>query len=159
MKRNDVIKLVVSILIAQVVGAIGVIFTAPSVRTWYPELKKPSFNPPSSVFGPVWTILFTLMGVALFLVWRRGAERSDVKPAVTAFGIQLGLNALWSFLFFGLKSPFLALIDIGFLWVAILATILLFLPVSVAAGVLLIPYILWVSFAAALNYFIWRLNP
>ncbi len=160
---SGIAKLLVSILIAQAVGNIGTIFTVPAVRGWYPKLKKPSFNPPNWIFGPVWGILFTMMGISLFLVWRKReekpAETPNFKPAVAAFGTQLSLNALWSYLFFGLKNQFLALIDIGFLWVAIITTITLFLPISLAAGLLLIPYILWVSFAAVLNYYIWRLNP
>ncbi|MHB8841850.1 MAG: TspO/MBR family protein [Candidatus Aquicultor sp.] len=160
---SGIAKLLVSILIAQAVGNIGTIFTVPAVRNWYPKLKKPSFNPPNWIFGLAWGILFTIMGISLFLVWRKKEERlseiPNFKPAVTVFGTQLGLNALWSYMFFGLKNPLLALIDIGFLWVAIVATITLFLPISLAAGLLLIPYILWVSFAAVLNYSIWRLNP
>lgn len=163
--RSGTLKLLAGILIVQAIGNIGTIFTVPAVRSWYPKLKKPSFNPPNWIFGPVWGILFTLMGVSLFLVWNKWEKKPaeagvpDFKPAITVFGTQLGLNALWSVIFFGMKNPLLGLIDIGFLWVAIIATITLFLPISFAAGILLIPYLVWVSFAAVLNFFIWRLNP
>lgn len=153
-----IFKLLASIIIAQVTGGIGSIFTVRSLKSWYPALKKPSFNPPNSVFGPVWSILFTLMGIALFLVWRKEPEKPRVKPALTVFGVQLGLNTLWSIVFFGLRSPLYGLVDIAFLWAAITATIVLFAAISMPAAVLLVPYLLWVSFAAALNYSIWKLN-
>lgn len=154
----NLLKLVISILITEGAGIVGAIFTTRALRTWYPALKKPSFDPPNSVFAPVWTTLFALIGISLFLVWRKGVDKPGVKPALTIFGVQLGLNVLWSLLFFGLKSPFYALIDIAFLWAAILATIIAFFPLSILASVLLIPYLLWVSFAAVLNYSIWQLN-
>ncbi|HEY3373614.1 MAG TPA: TspO/MBR family protein [Candidatus Aquicultor sp.] len=159
---KTIVKLTASIFIAQAAGAIGGLVTAPAITTWYPTQRKPPFNPPNWIFGPVWTILYTLMGVALYLVWRRGDEAPEMKPqinrAITIFGIQLGLNTLWSFLFFGLKSPRYALAEIGFLWASILAAIIMFFPISAVAAILLIPYILWVSFASVLNYYIWQLN-
>jgi len=158
MKQRGLLKLLASIAIVWGAAAIGSVFTAPAIQTWYPTLRKPWFNPPNYIFGPVWTILYTLMGIALFLVWRKGTDTPRVKPALAVFGVQLGLNVLWSVLFFGLRSPLLGLIDIGLLWMAILATIILFFPISVPASLLLIPYVLWVSFAAVLNYFIVRLN-
>ncbi len=124
---------------------------------WYASLAKPSWNPPSSVFGPVWTILYLLMGVAAWMVWRE-AGFSGARRALTLFIVQLVLNALWSYLFFGLQQPMVAFIEIIVLWCAILATILAFWPVSRTAGALLIPYLCWVSFASALNYQLWRLN-
>ncbi len=157
--KRGIFRLLLSILITQAVGGLGSIFTVGAIKSWYPTLKKPSFNPPNSIFGPVWSVLFTLMGVSLFLVWRKKAEgKPGVDPALKVFGIQLGLNTLWTILFFGLKSPFYGLVDIAFLWVAILATIVAFSAISVPAALLLIPYILWVSFAAVLNFYIWRLN-
>ena len=110
------------------------------------------------VFGPVWALLYLLMGIALFIVWRKGLKTPYVKPALIVFGIQLILNALWSLIFFGLASPLGGFIEIIFLWLAILATIILFLIVSFPAGLLLFPYILWVSYAAVLNYYIYILN-
>jgi tryptophan-rich sensory protein len=121
---------------------------------WYALLEKPSWNPPGWVFGPVWTILYILMGVAVWLVWKsRG-----FSGAVYLFLAQLALNALWSYLFFGINRPGLAFLEILVLWVLILATMLAFRRVSTTAGALMVPYLLWVSFASVLNYALWRLN-
>ena len=147
-------KLIISILIPFVASAIGGFFTSTSVSTWYVDLIKPSFNPPSWVFGPVWTILYLLMGIALYLVWISKYE----KKAFIAFGVQMFLNALWSVLFFGLQNPLFAFIEIIFLWIAILITIVYFYRINKISAYLLIPYILWVSFAAVLNFFIFYLN-
>lgn len=157
-KLTEVTELAVSIIICLFAGFIGSIFTAPSIPTWYTSLKKPFFTPPDWLFAPVWTALFVLMGISLFLVWRRGVKDHRVKPALAVFAVQLILNILWSVLFFGLRSPLAGLIDISILWIAILVTILSFMKISKTAGLLLIPYILWVSLAAALNFSIWRLN-
>ena len=149
-------KLIISLILPFLASAIGSLFTSTSVSTWYVDLVKPSFNPPSWVFGPVWTILFLLMGISLYLVW---VEKSkNKKPAFVAFGIQLFLNALWSALFFGLQKPLVAFIEIIFLWTAILITIISFYRINKNAAYLLIPYILWVSFAAVLNLFLHILN-
>ncbi len=129
-----------------------------SPGAWYSQLQKPDWNPPNWVFGPVWTTLFVLMGIAAFLVWRKGLERKDVKIALSIFIGQLVLNTLWSMIFFGLHSPGGALVEIMFLWLAIVATIITFAKVSKPAAWILTPYILWVSFAAYLNYSIWILN-
>jgi benzodiazapine receptor len=158
MKKGDVLKLVVSILVCQLAGAIGGLFTASSVDTWYAALTKPAFNPPNWLFSPVWITLYALMGVAFFLVWRRGLQTEGVKIALIVFGLQLALNTLWSLLFFGLKMPFPAFIDIVILLCLILMTLLKFKKVSRLAGLLLAPYLLWVSFAAVLNFFLWYLN-
>ena len=158
MGKADILKLIVSILICQAAGLIGSFFTTPAIPTWYAMLKKPSFNPPNWVFGPVWTTLFVMMGVAVFLVWRKGLNTSQVKIALTIFGVQLILNTLWSLLFFGLRSPLAGLIEIWVLWIAIALTLVFFLKISLAAGLLLLPYLAWVSFAAILNLAIWRLN-
>lgn len=158
MRGSGIWKLLLSILIAQAAGGLGSIATSRSLRDWYPALQKPSFNPPNWVFGPVWTILFTLMGIAAFLVWQKGADKPEVKRALTIYGVQLGLNTLWSIVFFGLKSPLYGLIDIALLLAAILATIIAFFAASIPAALLLIPYFLWVSFASILNYYIWQLN-
>ena len=147
-------KLIISIFLPFLASVIGGFFTTSSVSTWYLDLIKPSFNPPSWVFGPVWTLLYLLMGVSLYLVWIKKFD----KNAFTFFGIQLGLNALWSFLFFGIKFPSFAFIEIIFLWVAILITIIYFYRINKTSAYLLIPYILWVSFAAILNFSIMILN-
>ncbi|MDW7732635.1 MAG: TspO/MBR family protein [Methanolobus sp.] len=152
-------KLVASLVICQLAGVMGAIFTTPSVPTWYATLEKPIFVPPSWTFSVVWTILYILMGLALYLVWIKGWENTDVQTAISVFGLQLFLNFLWSVLFFGMQSPIMGLIEIVFLWVAILATIVLFYRVSKTAGLLLLPYIAWVTFAAYLNYYIFMLNP
>ncbi len=154
---RDFSKLTLSLLLCQFAGVVGSFFTTPAIPTWYKTLNKPSFTPPNWVFSPVWISLFTLMGISLFLVWRKQGE-PRVRIALTLFSLQLGLNILWSIAFFGLKSPLLGLIDILLLWLAILLTILTFLKVSRIAGWLLLPYLLWVSFAAVLNYFLWVFN-
>jgi tryptophan-rich sensory protein len=153
---KKIYKLVISLLIPQLAGGLGGIFTASSVKDWYPVLEKPSLNPPSWVFGPVWTALFFLMGYSLYLVWT--SDKEDKKTAYWVFAVQLVLNVLWSIIFFGLHSPGGALIEIVFLWLAILATIIVFAKISKPAAWLLLPYILWVSFASYLNYAIWALN-
>jgi tryptophan-rich sensory protein len=148
----------VSIAVCELAGVVGSIFTVRKIPTWYAALKKPSFRPPNWLFGPVWTVLYLLMGIAAYLIWQEGSENSAVLNAMVVFGIQLVLNVLWSAVFFGLESPFGGLIVIAALWGAILLTIIRFLPVSVAAGLLLLPYIAWVSFAAVLNVAIYVLN-
>lgn len=152
------LKLAIAILICLLAGFIGSVFTSKSVSTWYTTLKKPSFNPPDWVFGPVWTTLFILMGISLYLVWSKGLEVEGVKIAMIIFGAQFLFNILWSLIFFGLQSPFYAFLEIIILWAAILLTIFSFYNVSRPAAYLLIPYILWVSFAAVLNFMIVRLN-
>lgn len=151
-------NLVFFIIISELAGVIGSLFTTPSIAGWYAGIIKPELNPPAWVFGPVWTTLFVLMGIAAFLVWRKGYGRKDVKIALGLFYGQLILNTLWSIIFFGLHSPGGAFIEIIFLWLAILATIIAFAKISRPAAWLLLPYILWVSFAAYLNYSIWILN-
>lgn len=157
-RSKDILTLVVFVLICQAAGGIGGLFTATSVGTWYAALRKPPYNPPGWIFGPVWTVLYALMGVAAWLVVRRGWNSVAVKAALAAFVAQLVLNMLWSAVFFGMRSPGIAFIELLGLWVAILVTIRLFWRVSPTAGALLVPYVLWVSFAAVLNYSIWRLN-
>ena len=155
---NEILKLVVSMIICLLAGAIGSIFTTPAIPSWYAALVKPSFNPPNWVFAPVWSGLYLLMGISAFLVWRKGLDNRLVNSALRLFIIQLILNTFWSILFFGLRSPVLGLAEIIILWVAIFLTILSFFRVSKIAGILLVPYVLWVSFAAILNFSIWRLN-
>jgi len=152
------IKLAVSVLTCLLAGFIGSAATTPSIPTWYASLQKPAFNPPNWIFAPVWTTLFIMMGVAAFLVWDKGLENKKVRISLGIFGLQLLLNVLWSILFFGLQSPLYAFIDIIMLWASILATIIYFYRISAAAAYLLIPYILWVSFASLLNLSIAMLN-
>ncbi|WP_406657963.1 TspO/MBR family protein [Methanolobus sp. ZRKC2] len=152
-------KLIASLVICQFAGIFGAIFTTPAIPTWYAALEKPFFVPPSWTFSVVWPILYLLMGLALYIVWEKGWEYREVKVAMGVFGLQLFLNFLWSVLFFGLQSPFLGLMGIVILWLVILVTIVLFYRISRAAGLLLLPYILWVSFATLLNYYIYILNP
>ena len=166
MRINNFFKLVVAITVSEMAGVIGAFFTAPAVQSdWYSELIKPALNPPAWVFGPIWTTLFALMGISLFLVWKQHPYILENvrmlrvwKWAVALFFIQLVLNTLWSIIFFGLHSPGGALVEIVFLWLAILATMVAFAKISKPAAWLLVPYILWVSFAAYLNYAIWALN-
>jgi len=152
-------KLVSAIVICQLAGLVGSILTSTSVQTWYVTLQKPSFTPPGWFIGTVWIILYTLMGISLYLVWNKGLRNKRVKNSLYLFGLQLILNAVWSFLFFGLRSPFLGLIEIVFLWVFIVLTILKFYKISRTAAWLLVPYIIWVSVALMLNFYIWGLNP
>ncbi|HOI58826.1 MULTISPECIES: TspO/MBR family protein [unclassified Methanoculleus] len=153
------IQFLAAVGVCLLAAAVGSLFTMPAIPTWYAGLVKPALNPPAWVFGPVWTVLYILMGVALYLVWIRGWDRKDVKVAMAIFGVQLVLNVLWSYLFFGLQAPFFALIEIVLLWLAILMTIGAFYRVSVPAAVLLVPYLLWVTFATYLTYGVYVLNP
>ncbi len=157
MKIDSIIKLFTAIIICQFAGVIGSFFTVPTVG-WYRELAKPALNPPSWVFGPAWITLYVLMGISLFLIWEKGWREKRIKKALAIFAVQLLLNTLWSVVFFGLQSPGWALLNITALWAAILWTIIVFYKISKTASYLLMPYILWVSFALYLNYSIWALN-
>jgi len=150
-------KLFITISIVFLASALGGLFTANSVSTWYQELAKPFFNPPNWIFGPVWTLLYFLMGISLYLIWI-SKSNSNKKTALIFFAIQLFLNVLWSFLFFGLQNPFLAFVEIILLWLAIFATIFYFYKINKMSAYLLVPYILWVSFASVLNLSIFLLN-
>ncbi len=147
-----------AILLCEAVGGLAGWVTQTSVTTWYPTLAKPSFTPPDWVFAPVWTLLYALMGLAAFLVWRRGLRHAPVRTALTAFGIQLALNAGWSFAFFGARSPSLGLVVILGLWAAVAWTMDQFFRIRSAAGWILVPYLAWVTYALALNAAIWWLN-
>ena len=155
---RDVLKLIAAILISQAAGAIGSIFTFTAINEWYAYLRKPPITPPSWVFSPVWTLLYTMMGIAAWLVWRKGLQSAGVKAALTLFLVQLVFNAAWSVLFFGLRSPLWAFVEICFLWAAIALTTVAFFGLSRAAWVLMLPYLLWVTFAAVLNYWVYWLN-
>jgi len=157
-RRFDVMKLILSVVICQIVGGVGAIFTSSSISTWYPNLIKPAFTPPNWMFAPVWTILYLLMGVSLFLILVKREEKGTLTPALTIFAVQLTLNGLWSYLFFGLRNPLYGFIGIILLWVMILLTMLEFSKISRLASMLLIPYLAWVTIAATLNFYLWRMN-
>ena len=157
--KGEIPKLILCIVACQGAGLLGSIFTNMSVFTWYPTLAKPWFTPPPGVIPAVWTVLFTLMGVSLFLAWRAGLTSPEFRGAAYAFAAQFVFNILWSAAFFGLQSPKAGLAVIAMLWILILLTIYRFYPLSREASLLLVPYIAWVSFAAILNYSFLQLNP
>jgi tryptophan-rich sensory protein len=159
MKKNELFRLISSIIICQMAGIIGSIFTVSSVASWYPTLVKPSFAPLGFYIGLIWIVLFTLMSISLFLIWRETPSNLAARSALCFFAAQLIVNVLWSVAFFGMRSPISGLVVIAFLWVLILMAIIKFWPINRTAAILLIPYIVWVSIAAYLNYSIWRLNP
>lgn len=146
-----------SILIAQSAGFLGAVFTFDAIPTWYSTLAKPFFSPPNWIFGPVWTLLYALMGIAAYLVWLQ-RKSPEGKRALWFYGVQLFANALWSVLFFGVRSPMFAFIEILVLLCLIIVTTVLFWRKNIWSGVLMVPYILWVSFATVLNATIWFLN-
>ena len=152
------LQLAVSIIICQLAGIIGSVFTTSAIPTWFAGLKKPSFNPPSWLFGPVWITLYTMMGVSLYLVWQKRGEIKMAWPAIVFFLVHLVVNASWSIIFFGQKNPGMAFAVIILLWLMIVVSIALFYRINKTAGLLLIPYLFWVSFASVLNYSIWKLN-
>lgn len=156
MKINDTLKLVIAIVVCELAGIVGSLFTIPAISTWYVGIVKPAINPPAWVFGPVWTVLYFLMGISLWLVWK--SNSSEKRKAIWLFVIQLALNAIWMPIFFVAHSIGNALAVIVLLWAAIVLTIKLFTKVSKPAAWLLVPYIFWISFAAYLNYLIWILN-
>lgn len=181
MKYNKLVKLLTSIIVCEFAGFLGTIFTRPEIGIWYESLKKPFFNPPKWLFGPVWTILYILMGISLYLVWSKNwMPKNKVvlkgsKPwnplskkflsgswqkanIILIFSVQLALNVLWTMLFFGMHATGLAFFELLMLWFAIIFTIINFYRVSKTSAILLLPYILWVSFAMLLNYFVWILN-
>ena len=155
---NDAIRLVISIVACFAAGGIGSVSTFKAIPTWYATLKKPPKTPPNRAFGPVWTTLYVLMGISVFLVWRNGLASDVARIAFTLFWVQLALNALWSFVFFGLKSIKGGVITIVVLWFLILATTVASFRVSTLAGSLLIPYLAWVTIASYLNIGVWWLN-
>lgn len=157
-RTRNLLVLGTFLLIVYTVSTLGALTTIPAVRAWYPTLAKPAWTPPAFLFGPVWTSLYTMMAVAAWLVWT-GPPTPARRAALIAFAVQLLLNCLWSPLFFGLHRIDLGLLDILLLWPAILLTLILFLRLRRAAGWLLLPYLLWTTYAAALNFALWRLNP
>ena len=156
---NKITRILAVVVTCLVVGYFSGMVTRSAIVTWYPTLVKPSFNPPNWIFAPVWSMLYVMMGVAAGLVWNRiDSEKEIVKKALVFFAIQLALNALWSYLFFGLKNPMLAGIEIILMWLMIFETYTQFVKINKIAGYLFIPYLLWVSFATVLNESIWWLN-
>lgn len=154
---RQLVSLAVSVGLCFCAAAIGATATTPTMGSWYAELAKPAWTPPASLFGPVWTVLYLTMAIAAWWVWLR-RDHPGARIALTLYAVQLVLNALWSPIFFGWRQPGWALLDIALLWLALLATVWTFLRVNRLAGWLLVPYLLWTSYAAALNAAIWRMN-
>ena len=155
---SNTAKLIVSVAATVGLGLLGGIFTAPEIQTWYVHLQKPSWNPPNWLFAPVWTILYCMMGIALYLVWKADAVIDTKRWAIIIFIVQFALNFLWSYIFFREHQMGWAFVDIVVLWIAILCTIIGFSKINKTAAWLLVPYISWVSFAAVLNYTVWQMN-
>ena len=156
-KQRSILGLAGWFVVSFAAAAIGAVASI-DAKTFYSQLTQPAWAPPASAFGPVWSILYALMAIAAWLVWRSGGFRSN-RAALVLFCMQLALNAVWSWLFFAWHMGAFALIDIVALWVLIVATLVAFWRVRPLAGALLVPYLLWVSFATALNYAVWHLNP
>ncbi|MFH1714318.1 MAG: TspO/MBR family protein [Candidatus Nealsonbacteria bacterium] len=154
---KTILTLLISIIIAQLAGAVGSIFTASSIGSWYAFLEKPAFSPSNWLFAPAWITLYALMGIAAFLIWQKRGE-AGARSALYFYGGQLILNSLWSVIFFGFQNPFLAFLEIIVLWLLIAFTTVKFYRIEKAAGLLFVPYILWVTFAMVLNFAVWRLN-
>jgi translocator protein len=157
-KLSPTFKFIICLAVPQFAGFIGTLFTRSELREWYNTLAQSPLTPPNWTFGVVWTILYLLMGIAAFFIWNKGLNKKHVKFALGVFILQLVMNTLWSILFFGLHNPAAALMDIISLWFAIIATMLAFSQVSKKATWLLVPYLVWVSFATYLNYYIWAFN-
>ena len=149
--------MIISIAICLGAGGLGAIATTPEIDGWYKTIEKPSWNPPGYVFGPVWTALYIMMGVAAWLVWKREGFKK-AKISLVLFGVQLLLNVVWSWIFFNLHQPGWAFVEIVVLWIAIVATTVAFFKRQKIAGWLMMPYLAWVSFASVLNFTIWQLN-
>ena len=156
---NPWLALVLALVVPQLVGAAAGAATQRSIEDWYPNLRKPWFNPPRWLFAPAWFVLYVLMGIASWLVWRVGWSEPGVQSALAIYGVHLLLNALWSILFFGVRRPDLALVEVMLLWGSVVASAWAFGQVVPTAGWLMVPYIGWVTFAAILNAAIVRLNP
>ncbi len=156
---NKITKILILVVTCASIGYFSGLITQSSILTWYPTLIKPSFNPPNWIFAPVWSTLYIMMGIAAGFIWdKMEYEKEKTTQALILFAIQLGLNALWSYLFFGLMNPMLAAIEIIILWLMIYETYNSFVKINKIAGYLLVPYLAWVSFATVLNISIWWLN-
>jgi len=156
---REIPKLIVSILVVFLAGAVGTVYTLTQITTWYASLAKPNWTPPNWAFGPIWSTLYILMGISLFLVWREGLERKDVKIAILVFAAQLVINVVWSIIFFATHNIIGGLVMVIILWISILITILVFYRISKPAAIILIPYLIWVTIAGYLNYTVFLLNP
>lgn len=154
---HSTITIITAIVLCESVGIAGGKISSEAISEWYRTLKKPSINPPSWIFGPVWTLLYAMMGWSVAIIWKNKVGRERIS-AHLAFGVQLCLNFLWTVLFFGMRNPFAAFVNIVFLLLSIVVTMITFWRVSKKASLLLVPYLLWVSFASVLNWFLWRLN-
>ncbi len=152
------LRLMFAVALCEIAGLVGAFYTSQAIPTWYAGLIKSELTPPSWIFAPVWTTLFALMGIAVFIIWHKGPRRTDVRVAVVFFAMQLILNVAWSYIFFGMHAPGKALIDILLLWSMIMLTTLTFHPISKIAAWLMVPYLLWVTFAAYLNLTVWLFN-
>jgi translocator protein len=152
------LKLISSIVICFLAGGIGSIFTISAIPTWYAHINKPFFSPPNWIFGPVWTTLYILMGISLYLIWIKGFKTKKVRDAIVLFVIQLTLNAIWSPVFFGYKNLLLAFVIIIAMIFYVVKTILAFSKIDKRASYLLYPYLAWISFASILNFSVWFLN-
>jgi len=155
---REIPKFIVSILIVFLTGAVGTVFTLKEITTWYVNIPKPAWTPPNWAFGPIWTTLYVLIGISLFLVWREGLGRKEVKIAIVVFAVQLLLNLVWSLIFFGTHNIAGGLVMVIMLWISILINIIIFYRISKPAGLILVPYIIWVSIAAYLNYSVYLLT-
>jgi translocator protein len=151
-------KLIIAVLVCEAIGFTSGLMGSAGMNAWFDQLQKPSWNPPAYLFAPVWTLLYCLMGIAFWLIWKNETDVTHKRNAYFAFALQLFLNFWWSIIFFNFQSPFFALIEILLMWLAILLTISRFAKISKTAAWLLVPYLLWVSFASVLNYTIWSLN-
>ncbi len=158
MKKINWIKLFLFILASEIAGSVGSFFTIPAIPTWYNTLEKSSLTPPNYIFGPVWTLLFLLMGVSFYLIQEKGKSKKEVAKASIVFVVQFAFNLAWSFLFFGLRSPFYGLLCIVLLLALILINLIQFYKIDKTAGYFYLPYVLWVSFASYLNFTIFLLN-
>ena len=158
MKPRDIATVIAFIIICQMAGIIGSVFTINGIENWYDTLQKPDITPPNWIFAPVWTTLYAMMGIAAYLVYRLGMKKKDVKIALGIFAIQLILNTLWSIVFFGMNSLSGGLMVIALLWIMIAGTIISFYRLSRQAAALMVPYLLWVTFASILNYLLFVLN-
>ena len=155
---NNIVKLIICIVVCEGVGIIAGIATSKSIGEWYLYLNKPSFNPPNWIFGPVWTLLYLMMGISVYLIWKEGINFDGVNTAIVVFAVHLIINGLWSFVFFLWKSTGWGLVVILTLWLLIVICIILFYKINSTSAILLIPYLLWVSFASVLNWSLWKLN-
>jgi len=158
-RKPDWQSFVFWIVLCELAGVLGSVFTVTAIPTWYQTLTRPSFSPPNWIFGPVWTTLYLLMGVAIALVRQRKNRKGSVQSATTLFVVHLFANALWSPLFFGAKNIPLAFVVIGFIWVSLILLIFRFYAIEKKSAYLLLPYLAWISFATVLNYHFWLLNP